>query len=461
MWGGNAPQRKARGTSRPVEMIMYWMPSGQVVWYENKGQDFLDNGYLGNHVVFSIQDWKSGKVATPPPIIYRIKDQKSYRRYKALMKADDVAKGFQQAMVLKGRALEEIEDTELSKVLARPNPYMGWKEFAYGTVTYKDIVGSGYWLGVRDGINDPTKGRIKEIWLPPAHQMQIVSGGIQQPIKEYFLTNSPDKKIAAENVRQLRNFSPRYDVPSGWLYGLSRLHAANSILKKYNEGTAVEVDVYQRKGIRDILFPKGGDGVDAPTLEETQAVKDKFNAELSAVGHGGIMANNQELGSIRVGLSPTELGILESQKITKQDFCALYHIPDVIFSWDARSTYNNLSESRKIALTDAVLPELEALKEAINDWLVPSYYPNGDVVVDFDYEVFPELQEDIAEKVKWMNEANCLTTNEKRVALRYDADPDPNADKIVVASGMQFLEDVGTDSFETDPEAANTFTDDK
>ena len=442
--------RPLSGTSRPLEMIFRFAPNAPVAWYQDTGTDFVNNGYLGNHIVFSIQDWKSQKVSIAPPMLYKVVNEKAHRKYKALLKSDDRRKGLSEAMRLKGQALEEVEGSELAKLLQRPNPQMGWSEFAYGYCTYKDIVGAAYFAGVRSGVDDPTEGKIREMYLLPSHHVVIESGGITQPIREIYLRTSPDKKIDARNVCQIRNFSPNYDQPYQFLYGLSRLQAANSILQKYNEGVATEVDTYQKRGIRDIIFPKSRPDMEDPTVEQVQLTKDSINRDIQSAGHGGVMATTSELGSIRVGLSPKDMGVLESQKLTKQDFCALYHIPWELFAW-SESKYDNLSVSRKIALTDAVIPELEALKDALNHWLVPSYYPDGNYVLDFDYEYYPELQDDIKDTVDWMEKANCLTTNEKRAALRYGATEDPNGDRVIVSGNMQFLEDVGTDSFSVNP----------
>jgi len=300
-YGTDKPQQKAIRASRPLEMIFRYAPNAAVSWYQDTGTDFMENGYMGNHVVFSIQDWKAQKVAVAPPILYKVTNEKKYRKYKALMKSDDRGKALYEIMKLKGEALEEVEGTDLHKVLERPNQHMSWAEFAYGYCVYKDIVGSAYIGGVRDGISDITTGKIREMYLFPAHQMVIESGGITRPIINYTLRSAPDKSIDAANVLQIRNFSPNYDQPYQFLYGMSRLQSANSILQKYNEGVSTEVDTYQKRGIRDIIFPKNRPDMDSPTIEQVQQMKDKLNSDVQATGHGGIMGVNEELGSIRVG----------------------------------------------------------------------------------------------------------------------------------------------------------------
>lgn len=441
--------------SKPKEIILRFVGQGQVVWYQDDSQTLLKEGYLKNHVVFSIVDWIASKITVAPPILYEVKDEKQLRRYKSLLK-DPTRDSVLRALDIRRKALEEIEDSPMMDLFKAPNPIMSWSEFAYGYYVYKSMVGSAYMAGVRDGL-DGTTGKIREMWLLPAHLVDIISGGPNNPIKAYQLRSAPDKTITAENVLQIRNFSPRYESETQWLYGLSKLHPLRSILQEYNESTEAKIDSYQKRGIRDIVYPKGDSWQDT-TQEQMQSVRDAMNRNFLQSGAGGVILNNVELGSLRVGLSPTELGILESQEISKKDFCAAFHVPATIFDWNPQgTTYNNLTESRKIALTDAVIPELEALKDGLNSWLVSSWYQtkpgkNQRYYIDFDYEAYPELQDDIKNTVEWMNKAGCLTVNERRALLRYDSRLEPEADRVLVPNNLQFLEDVGLDSFdETDP----------
>lgn len=435
---------KPSAVSLPVQMQWRFLGDQQVVWFPSDGNGLIENAYLGNHVIWTIQDWKASKVASAPPLLYKIKDDKKYRKYRSLMK-DVNHKNFSAIHELKLKSLEEIDEHAILNVLKNPNPHMSGYEFFYGHTVYKDIVGSSYFMGVRNGIEDEVTGEIKEMWLPPAHQMMIVSGGLMNPVAAYKLQGS-DKEINAKNVLQLRHFSPRFNSPLESLYGMSRVFSARGIIQEYNEGTTLKTGVNQNKGVRALIFPKGSN--DIGMIEATQAreVQDHLNNKLAQTGNGGIMASNVEIGVVNIGFTPEQLGVLNSQKETKKDLCALYKVSPIILDWTDHGTFNNLSESRKISLTDAVLPELEILKNGLNSWLLPSYTKDKDYVIDFDDEYYAELQEDKAEQAKWMAQAP-LTANERREIFGYDRINDVNADKAIVPSNFQLLESMGTESF--------------
>jgi phage portal protein BeeE len=433
----------------PMQMMFRFVGDGNVAWYSEGGDTMIKKGFLENHVVYTVQDWKCQKVASVPPVLFRVKNKKSYQKYRALLK-NATPESVQQAQIERYKALEEVENNEIMAILNQPNPLMGWFQFAYGYCLYKDQVGASYFMGVRSGsVNDKTKGKIKEMYLPPAHNMRIVSGGAFQPIKEYYLTTSPNEKIEAANVCRIANFSPEYDNEVQHLYGLSRLRASKNILLKYNEGTAVEANLLQKRGLRDIVFRKSATSenpVDAEeqTFEQLQDARDEWERKVLDSESGSIMLSESELGSIRVGMSLADLKILESQKVTKEDICAAWHIHPMVVGYEGQTTYTNFAEARKMAITDAVIPELEALKDALNNWFLPSF--GEGYVIDFDLDFFSELQEDKKAKAEWLDKVP-LTSNEFRVAMGWDEDPGVNSRKVLINSGKKILDDLDVISF--------------
>jgi phage portal protein BeeE len=449
-------KKAAKRNSIPREMLLRFMAHGQVMWSGEDTHTLLNDGFLNNHVVYTVQDWLSQKVGSAEPLVYEVKEEKAYKQYRSYLK-HATYDSVKRAIDIRHKALSEVEGSDISQVLTQPNNMMKWYEFAYGYSVFKNMCGSSYFGATRDGISDPRQGAIRQMDLFPSHKMVITSGDRINPIKEYHLSSNPEVKIPVENVLQIRNFSPEYETETQWMYGLSKLYPLRKILQEYGESTESKVSLFQDKGIRDIIFPKGVTDPGEISITDAQSAEDSMNRKLTE--KGGIITNSIELGVIRVGFSPVEMGILESQKILKGDFCAAWHIPAVIFDWKDSSTFNNLEVARRIAFTDAVLPELEQLKDGLNGWLVPSYtnvkqrYNNQkqNLVIDFDLEGFNELQEDKAKQVEWMSKTP-LSANEIRRALRYDDSKEENADKIMIPTGFKLLEDMGLESFGSNPQ---------
>jgi len=439
---------RSRGVSevnRPTSMLFNFLPDGTVVWYSDTSGDLLQQGFLNNHVVFSIMDWIGQKVSACPPVIYKVKNDKAFAKYKSLL-VNPTPLSVKQALDIRHKALEEVSDAPMQSLFNKPNPLMTWTEFMYGSLVYKKGVGSSYWFNVRNGISDPTTGAIKSMYLPPAQKVKIVSGGWNKPISKYYLDSAPNVFIDALNVAQTRNsLNVAYKTETDAFYGLPQLYAAREILYKYNKANELEASVFQSKGIRDIIFPKGATDWNDMSIEQISSISDALNNKINQ--NNGIISNTVELGSIRIGFSPSELGILESQNMSKKDFLAIFHVMEDIFPWAEHSTYNNVEQAVKRSITDAVIPELMAFKNTFNTSILPSYTKDGDYVMDFDLEFFHELQDDAKDTVAWMTSARCFTTNEIRQALRYDTiQDDENADKVLVPTSLVTLEDVGLSS---------------
>jgi len=437
--------KKAKSSSPlPLVMELGIVGGSQVIWTLASGENFLQGGYLDNHVIFSAQDWKSSKCATPPPLVYQKKDEKEYRKYKSLL-SEPTSDSLMRARDIRHKALEEIQDHEMQKVLDRPNPYMDRYLFDYGWSAYLDLTGNAYMFGVRDSL-DGVSGKIKEMYLPPA---QNVSGILSKyRVVEYFLKSNPSEKISSENVCHTRNWNPKVVSTYESFSGVSRLHSLSKLIDTYNESVTTEKSILQDKGVRELVFPKLGSDPNEVSVMEGGSMRDRFNQRLRESGQGGILTSKVEMGSIKLGFTPKDLGILESKSITKADICAAYHIPPEILGWGDKSTYNNESVFRKRALTDAVLPDCERKAAALNGWLTPSYDPQGKqgLVIGYNYDVFNELQPDKLELANWMDKVP-LTGNERREAFGYGISEEENANKLMVSGNYKLLEDMGLDSF--------------
>lgn len=439
-----AKSPNGNGVSKPVKMQLNVVGPGQVVWSVINGENFIENGYLGNHAIFTIQDWKSQKCAMAPPVAYEKRDSKTFKQYKALL-TSSTPDSFLRARDIRHKALNEIEDHEILNVLNNPNPGMTRYEFDYGLTTYLDQTGDSYIFGVRNGA-DGVSGKIKEMYLPPAQNVKGIREGYF--IKQYFLESNPTEKIDVLNVCHIRNFNPSMKTGYDSYSGLSRLHALSHLIDTYNESIETEASIYKDKGVRTIVFPKGQSDVNDVPIEQGESQRDRFNRQVKESGSGGIITSKVEMGSIELGYSPKDLGILESKALTKIDFCAAYHIAPEIFGWGGHSAYENLPTNIKISLNDAVLPEYEKRSNALNQWLTPSYDPDGKqkLYIGYNYDVFNELQPDKKQLAEWMKLVP-LTANEAREAFGYEALKQENADKIIISGNYKLLEDMGMDSF--------------
>jgi len=148
---------------------------------------------------------------------------------------------------------------------------------------------------------------------------------------------------------------------------------------------------------------------------------------------GKILIAGAKLGWVNMGLSPIDLQLLESEKVTLRELCNVYGVNSALFNDPDNKTYNNMKEAKKEMLTQVVLPELVALRDAFNRFFATEI-GNG-YYIDFDLTVFPELQEDMKELSAILSQSWWITPNEKRAAMRYDTSLDPVMDEVFIPAG--------------------------
>ena len=126
--------------------------------------------------------------------------------------------------ILKKRALVEIEDTELHMLLDRPNPMQSYSSFITEVIAFGKLTGNRYIYGIapESGAN---AGKYKEMYVMPSQMMEIVSGGIMQPVKSYRIEYNGQVDIPAEQICHIKDFNPYYDGTGSHLYGQSPLRA--------------------------------------------------------------------------------------------------------------------------------------------------------------------------------------------------------------------------------------------
>lgn len=401
----------------------------------------LQQGYLENHYCFTVAAWKARQLAKAAPLVYQVKDARKLAKYRALK-----PKQKQQAYALRAKALEEIDDPDhrLVQVLRNPNPQQTWAEFAYALSVYYDF-GNALVYGNRLEFGK-NKGQIREMYLlPTAHYAgrNPTAAGYGEYVDSVGL-NDP---VAGADVLHLRQFNPDPRQRGGQLWGVSKLAAARKLLAKANSAIEAETELFANRGGRTILFPKGqlydettGGGV----KDGTEAIRRK----LRSAGAGGVAGLNVEVGSIEIGMSPVDLNILESTRLTKEDFCAVWGVDALAVFSSMNASLANADVAVKKSLFSGVLPDLTLCMEKLTRWLTPAYGPG--LYIEADTDVYPELQEDKVQLAAWMADVP-LTGNERRVAFGFDEVAAPGMDVPLIASRYSPVTDFEL-SNQTDPE---------
>ena len=427
----------------PAQLIFRKYGASPVIYYANNTSTYLEKGFEGNHVVFTLADWIGKKMTLAPPILYNTKDKSAAKDYKYLQKEGSI-ESINQSIRIKNKAFVEINAHPILEVLKKPNPLMAWDEFIYGYFIFKTFVGNAliYGSATENGLN---KGKIQELYLLPSNFFEAVSGQGLNIIDHYRDSRNLSVKIPTEQVLAIRNFSSNYRVPGEHLSGMSVMKAASKLLKQSNESIDAQAEAFQNRGASKLIFPKvmPDSGMALPDGVTIDAANAELRKRVKEAGNKGIVLNSIPLDSLDLGNSPIEMGILDTQKYSSQEWASLFHVDSrVILNDHQSSTKDNMQAARLNSITDGVFPHLMALSNGLNDWMLPTY--GEGLFIDFDYTIYSEIQRQLRETAKDMSEAGIFSINEIREIWKYGAYAGENGDKILVNSNKQILDDLSS-----------------
>lgn len=398
------------------------------VWLPDSPETYVNNAYQSNPDVYAIVKLKSSVAASIPWCVYEVKDDKSLRKYKSL--TSSVNTNIASTIINRTKALEEIEHSYLSKILHRANPNQSFSQLIENLVAFKMITGNGYMYG-----NGPdSKDIFTELWVMPSQYTIIHAqnpfkesdGGWDDEVSHYTLSFAPDTKIPKQKVLHTKYPNLDFSYPGSHLYGMSPIRAANRVVTISNDSYKAGAKLLHNMMPPGILV---ADDKDLPlTIEQAEKIRDRLIKAHSGVDNkrGDIPISPISMKWEQLGFSPVDLNIIESKKMTMRDFCNVYGVQSQLFNDPENKSYNNMQEARKSLIVNSVLPELFAIRDELNRWLVPAYekLDGKKYYIDLDITSIPELQEDLERMSNILDKAWYLTGNEKRLAMNYDTDQD-------------------------------------
>lgn len=422
----------------------YQFINGQLVGIDDNKSSYITNGYTINDQLYSIISLILNKVKVPEWGTYKIVDESSLKSYAGIMRRKNLsAADFKKAMQYKEEALEPVETGKLSELLKYPNESESFQEFIEVLIGYKLLTGDYYqWAQVLEAGANAGKPQSFD-WLPP-QEVTIIADNSKYPIREagYAINCIGWTTIPKEQVLHGKYWNPQWDVTGSHLYGLSPIKAALKKLTRNNSALKASGAMYQNQGVKGVLYVddprvlQAGVGVD-DTHKQVNAVKQKLVNEWTGEDNfGKIGTSGYKMGWTEIGLSPVDLNIIESEKWDYIGLCNIYGVPPELLGLTAK-TYNNMKEAETALTSRVAMPELITYRNSLNRWLYQFGGMKGsNIMVDFDQTCFTELQEDVAEKAKWVNSMKGVSPNWRLNQLGLETIDDPVMDEPWITPDM-------------------------
>ena len=408
--------KNAQNTNLNYNKAIYNWLGESIVWNAENDDSYITEGYRKNATIYSIINLITKAATTIPFQIYEVTNENDYKRYKSLTSGTIDNSTINKAALLQKSSLVELQDTELHQLLERPNPAQSYNSFISELIAFGKLTGNRYIYGI--GPETGTKvGKYSELYVMPSQIMEIVSGGIMQPVEKYKIEYNGTFEIPASEICHIKDFNPYYDGSGSHLYGQSPLRAGLRTLTTNNEAVQTGVKYLQNQTARGLLMSEEGD------LNEVQAqqLKDKFRKQFQGSNNAGdVIITPKKLSWVNFGLNASDVSLIEQYNASIKDLCNIYNVPVQLLNNTDASSYNNMKEAKKALYQNAVIPELLKIKDELNRWLAPKY--GNKLCIEFDFTVIPELQEEADKVVDQLAKAWWLTPNEQRSVMSYGID---------------------------------------
>jgi HK97 family phage portal protein len=132
----------------------------------------------------------------------------------------------------------------------------------------------------------------------------------------------------------------------------------------------------------------------------------------------------------QMGLSPTDMGILETKFSSSRDIALAFGVPPQLLGIPGDNTYANYAEARLAFWEDTALPLLNMILDDWNSWLAG---PLG-VEIRPDVDSVPAIAEKRLKMWEMANASTDLTINERRALKGYG--PVTGGDVVLVTSSQ-------------------------
>jgi len=412
----NLITKNATNSAAEYNRAIYNYLGHSVIWNQENDDNYIKEGYQRNATVYALINIITKAASTIPFAVYEKTNDTNYKRYKAMTGGLLDSSSLYQSQLIKKQALVEVEGSELQQLLEMPNAMQSYSSWLSELIAFRKLTGNGYIFGISPDTGNRA-GKYNELYVMPSQKMEIISGGMLEPVKKYRLEYNGTFEIEAEDICHIKDFNPDYSETGSHLYGQSPLRAGFRSMTMNNEASQTGVRYLQNQMARGVLMSEEGD------INEVQAqqLKDKFRQNHQGSNNAGdVIITPKKLSWVNFGLSASDLSLIEQYNASVKDLCNIYGVPVQLLNNTDSSTYNNMKEAKKALFQMAIIPELNKIKDELNRWLAPQF---GDkLCIEFDYTAIPEMQEETEKVVGQLSSAWWITPNEKREVMNYGVD---------------------------------------
>lgn len=282
--------------------------------------------------------------------------------------------------------LEPVTRGEMYNLTTRVNPFWTMGKLLRFTEWARGLWGSAFWV-VNRGRNG--KGRPTEIWWVRPDRMRVVP--------------HPDMYIAGyiyEHNGVMIPFAPTeviwlpLDNPFDEFSGLSPLASARLSVDTARQGMLSNRNIF-RNGLMAAALVSPQKPEQTWSQSDIALLTNHFRNLAAGTdnAHAAVIMN-QMAQIARLALAPEEMQYLDQLKWSLAEVGRAYGVPVSLLQDNTYSTYNNREQDEKSLWSDTLIPEADAIGDALTEHLLPMFPGERVDKITLDYSDVPALQPD-------------------------------------------------------------------
>lgn len=376
-------QEKHAGQSiyqRMAAQAYIQMP-GKPVWMGRDYQRFADEGYVKNVIAHRAVNLIAEGAASVPWVLFD-----------------------------GGR--KRLSDHPALRLLMQPNPLQGGAELFQSIYAGRLIAGNSYLQAA-----GPKTGMPKELHVLRPDRVSVIAGkgglpaGYRYTVGDNYVDYPIDPATGRAHVLHLKTYHPLND----W-YGLSPIEPAAYSIDQHNQSGAWNQALLQN-GARPSgalvvnLHDRSGSAhlSDEQYTRIRQQIDEQFSGPANA---GRPLLLEGGLDWREMSLTPKDMDFIEAKHSAARDIALAFGVPPQLIGIPGDNTYSNLAEARLALWEQTILPMVDGMCDALNNWLIPQF--GGKLQLEYDTDAISALS--IRREKVWerINNATFLSDAEKR-----------------------------------------------
>jgi len=203
---------------------------------------------------------------------------------------------------------------------------------------------------------------------------------------------------------------------SNQYYGVSRVEPIKPAVITSNEVQIAQANTFKNGGAANIITNKS----DYPMLpDERKRVQEGLDSQLGGAEKANKnVVSNHDLAVLNIGMSPTQLKLIESGVAQQRIITAGYSLSSVLFNDPENNTYNSQLEAQRSAYRDSYIPTAEFLDDEQSHELSIRFDTPIKIVIDRDkIEILQETKAEQSLRILDALAVGVLTIEEARERL--------------------------------------------